>query len=152
MKEFLLKLLYMSLVVMLGNPAVLAIVGGIYVQESLVLLTIVAVGVYLYYKYIWLPFRVKFETLDDQCMSLMGWNKEIVNTTSKLDIISLMEKIETYEDCPCDVKLLVWTGDSFEVEYVDMECEYGTYYPANGVEFTHYMVLPNEEKMIDVLL
>jgi hypothetical protein len=58
-----------------------------------------------------------------------------------------MIKIETYEDCPCDTQLLVWTGDSFEVEYVEMECDYGTYYPANGVEFTHYIRLPSQKEV-----
>tara|TARA_R110002012_G_scaffold53940_1_gene138243 strand:+ start:435 stop:662 length:228 start_codon:yes stop_codon:yes gene_type:complete len=51
-----------------------------------------------------------------------------------------------YENCPVDCDLMVWTGDSFTTEYVTMESEHGTYYPANGVEFTHYVVLPCTDK------
>lgn len=58
-------------------------------------------------------------------------------------------EIETYEDCPCDTNLCVWTGDSYEVEYVDMDPETGSYYPANGIEFTHYIELPDSEAMQD---
>ena len=53
--------------------------------------------------------------------------------------------IETYEDCPVDEELLVWTGDSFDIEYVDFCCEEGVNYPANGVEFTHYQELPSQD-------
>ena len=53
--------------------------------------------------------------------------------------------IDTYEDCPCDVDLIVWTGDSFDVTYVDMCADTGTYYPANGVEFIAYYELPNHD-------
>lgn len=59
--------------------------------------------------------------------------------------ITLFESTEgDYENCPVDTELLVWTGDSFEVEYVTSEVEFGTYFPANGVEFTHYLVLPSD--------
>lgn len=60
-------------------------------------------------------------------------------------LLFLMTKIETYEDCPPDQKLLVWTGDSFDTEYVSHCADTGTFYPANGVTFTHYVELPCEQ-------
>lgn len=53
--------------------------------------------------------------------------------------------IETYEDCPIETELLVWTGDSFEVEHVALDGDSGTYYPANGIEFSLYIELPRGE-------
>ena len=50
--------------------------------------------------------------------------------------------IETYEDCPVGVMLVVWTGDDWATEYVDICTDTGTHYPANGVHFTHYSALP----------
>lgn len=50
-----------------------------------------------------------------------------------------------YENCPCDEDLLVWTGDSFETEHVVMCDDTGCYYPANGTEFTHFLVLVSPE-------
>jgi hypothetical protein len=47
-----------------------------------------------------------------------------------------------YENCPLEEEMLVWTGDSFSVEYVTIDEEHGTHYPANGESFTHYMRLP----------
>lgn len=55
----------------------------------------------------------------------------------------------TYENCPLGVPLLVWTGDSFETEYVDICCEYGTCYPANGVEFLYFAELPLQEEAME---
>ncbi|MFV8385075.1 hypothetical protein ACNO5E_13380 [Vibrio parahaemolyticus] len=71
--------------------------------------------------------------------------------SEKVDFIipSEFTKIETYEDCPCDVDLVVWTGDSWETEYVTMDAETGDFYPANGIEFTHYAKLPNGEDLSD---
>lgn len=54
-------------------------------------------------------------------------------------------KIESYEDCPCDVDLAVWTGDSWETEHVTMCGDTGAFYPANGIDFTHYIELPEME-------
>ncbi|WP_210499287.1 hypothetical protein [Vibrio crassostreae] len=72
-------------------------------------------------------------------------------TSSKIDYIlpSEFTKIDTYEDCPCDVDLVVWTGDSWETEHVTMCGETGTHYPANGIEFTHYARLPYGEDLGD---
>lgn len=47
-------------------------------------------------------------------------------------------KIDTYEDCPVGEELLVWTGDAFEVEYMEYDSDTGCCYPANGVEFVAY--------------
>lgn len=72
--------------------------------------------------------------------------------TGVIDFNFLLEEmieIDTYEDCPCDEDLLVWTGDSFAIEYVDMSADDGTYYPVNGTEFTHYIALPCREKFMD---
>ncbi|AZU97916.1 hypothetical protein [Vibrio phage LP.1] len=67
----------------------------------------------------------------------------------KVDYILASEftEIETYEDCPCDADLIVWTGDSWEVEHVTMDGETGVVYPANGIEFTHYALLPCGEDL-----
>lgn len=69
--------------------------------------------------------------------------------SEKVDYILACEftKIETYEDCPCDVQMVVWTGDSWETEYVTMCGDTGTHYPANGIEFTHYATLPCGEEL-----
>lgn len=56
-------------------------------------------------------------------------------------------KIETYEDCPVGVMMVVWTGDSWETEYVVTCSDTGVYYPANGVSFTHYATLPCGEDL-----
>jgi len=71
-----------------------------------------------------------------------------------IDIYFLLEemiKIETYEDCPCDEELLVWTGDSFAIEYVDMSADDGTYYPVNGTEFDRYIHLPDREAFMSLV-
>lgn len=69
------------------------------------------------------------------------------NTRDNSIVPSNFIKIETYEDCPCDVQLYVWTGDGYDVEYVDLDPETGVYYPANGVDFTHYIELPDTDVM-----
>lgn len=68
--------------------------------------------------------------------------------TFKLDKSHFTE-IDTYEDCPCDVELLVFTGDSFEVEYVTMDAETGAFYPANGIQFSHYLECPEVKELED---
>ena len=55
---------------------------------------------------------------------------------------SELTEIETYEDCPCDVDLLVWAYDEWQIEHVIIN-EDGAFSPANGVEFTHYAELPS---------
>ena len=69
--------------------------------------------------------------------------------SDKVDFIlpSDFTKIDTYEDCPCDVDLVVWTGDGWTTEHVVMDCDTGTFYPANGIEFTHYATLPCGEDL-----
>ncbi len=58
-------------------------------------------------------------------------------------------KIDSYEDCPCDQNLVVWTGDTFETEFVTMCGDHGTYYPANDIEFSHYALLPSDDAFMD---
>ncbi|EGR0490217.1 hypothetical protein R6G92_001276 [Vibrio cholerae] len=69
--------------------------------------------------------------------------------SEKVDFILPCEftKIETYEDCPCDEDLVVWTGDSWEIEHVTMCGDTGAFYPVNGIEFTHYIRLPCGEDL-----
>lgn len=59
--------------------------------------------------------------------------------------LECMNQIKTYEDCPIDEELLVWTGDSFAIEMVSMDCDTGNYYPSNGVEFVAYAELPDRD-------
>lgn len=140
------KLFYVMFVLMFGNPVILTLFTLILLQNITLLTVLVIIGGFAYHYYIWMPLRCKYYTLDDECLEMMGWKPSKVNFDNvSIDVLPYMEKITTYEDCPVDQNLLVWTGDSFEVEYVEHEAEFGTYYPANGVEFTHFMLLPDDE-------
>lgn len=60
--------------------------------------------------------------------------------------IAQFTEIQTYEDCPSDVELLVWTGDSFDIEIVAMCGETGNFYPENGIEFVAFTELPDRDE------
>ncbi|HBN6882692.1 TPA: hypothetical protein L3302_003435 [Vibrio cholerae] len=58
-------------------------------------------------------------------------------------------EIDSYEDCPCDQEIVVFTGDSFEIEHVTSDGDTGHYYPANGIEFVAYLMLPDRDQLTE---
>lgn len=58
-------------------------------------------------------------------------------------------EIQSYEDCPADVELLVWTGDSFAIEIVAMCGDKGNFYPENGIEFVAFAELPDRDDVFE---
>jgi len=63
-----------------------------------------------------------------------------------------LEKIETMEDAPCGVNLLVWDGCDFRITYVDIDPDTGSFYDANYPDsgddaFIAYAELPCNEDM-----
>jgi hypothetical protein len=65
--------------------------------------------------------------------------------------LSLFTSIESAEECPCGVELLVWDGADYHTDYVDIEVNYGNKYFANGTQGIAYMVLPYQEVSMNAL-
>ena len=67
-------LLYMIFVLMLGSPAVLLSVGLILLQSNILLCMVLLLACIIYHGYVWMPLRLKFNDIDNECMKLLGWN------------------------------------------------------------------------------
>ncbi|EOX3117483.1 hypothetical protein ACPFMY_000322 [Vibrio cholerae] len=89
--------------------------------------------------------------------SRQGWKHALVNEHYALKeaipslVIGIDDfiEIDSYEDCPFDQELVVFTGDSFEIEYVTSDCDTGHCYPANGIKFVAYLKLPDRDQLIE---
>ncbi|WAX23108.1 hypothetical protein pA_gene0067 [Vibrio phage 13VT501A] len=59
--------------------------------------------------------------------------------------LSMFEKIESAEDCPCGIDLVVWDGCDFHIDYVDIDADTGAFYFANGTEGIAFFELPKKD-------
>ena len=67
------------------------------------------------------------------------------------DFFKIFTKIDSYEDCPVGVNLLVWDGCDYHFDYVDVDVDTGVHYAANGTEFCAYYELPDQSESIENL-
>ena len=58
--------------------------------------------------------------------------------------LELFTKIDSAEDCPLGVDLLLWDGCDFSIDYADVEPDTGCYYFANGTEGIAYFEIPSQ--------
>ena len=56
--------------------------------------------------------------------------------------LSMFEKIESTEDLPTGINILIWDGCDFHLDYVDTDVDTGVNYMANNTEPLAYIALP----------
>ncbi|WP_119564894.1 hypothetical protein [Vibrio cholerae] len=85
---------------------------------------------------------VTYEQRLAQIMTVDDLDRQINNS------IKYVKRIEA-KIKKCDQEIVVFTGDSFEIEHVTSDGETGHYYPANGIEFVAYLMLPDRDQLTE---